>query len=68
MAKKKPTDPEKRGPGRPATGRKRRVRVSFWMTEKEREVLESAALHAGLPLTRWGMETLLACAISPRAE
>lgn len=62
MPKKDPVEPEKRGRGRPATGRKRDHAFLVRMTAEERDVINRAAAKAGLPTTVWALGVMLSSA------
>lgn len=62
MAKKKPAEPVERGRGRPATGRKRDIRMTFWMSADEQTEIFAAAEKEGMPPTVWGLAAMLAVA------
>lgn len=62
MAKKKPAEPEKKGRGRPATGRVRDVRLAVWMSAEERAEIESAAIEAGMTISGYMLHSTLAVA------
>lgn len=62
MVKKKTAEPPKRGRGRPATGRKREVKMVIRMTEDERSILDAAAAKEAMAPTVWALASLLAVA------
>ena len=55
----------KRGPGRPAfpNGKAKTGVFAIRLSEDERDAIDAAAARAGMPVTQWAREALLAAAL-----